>query len=473
MPSIRQRGTTITFGGGPNAGPAPQDTWEWNGTTWTHLNLTGFKPPGAASFGMTTDSSRGKIVMVQEAGLYEWSNAQWTSVPEPTPPARIQTAIALDPVRHQVVMFGGNGPTLQTPLPDTWIWNGTWRQYTGTGPQARWGANMVYDRAHDEIVLFGGFTTSGNTALQDTWVWKVDHWIPETPTTVPPRRHDFGMAYDDVHGQVVMFGGATTLTNYPELQDTWTWDGTNWTPQSTATKPANRYGPAFAYDPVRQAVVMFGGATDATGNSAAFADTWTWDGQAWTQLTIASSPTGRFQPEMAWDAARKRLVMFGGRLSGLSFADAWEWDGTQWVQIGASDPQVTTYPTLAPNLDGAGVLCFGGTLADGSTAGPVAIRRLQWNGATAAYETCVEPDFDRDGLVGCADPDCWWSCTPTCPPGTTCPSGQSACGDGVCNGALESCSSCTMDCGACPDVCGDFTCSGTESTTTCPRRLLS
>ena len=42
------------------------------------------------------------------------------------------------------------------------------------------------------------------------------------------------------------------------------------------------------------------------------------------------------------------------------------------------------------------------------------------------------------------------------------------CGDGACN-ALETCSTCSQDCGTCstPDFCGDGTCSATESCSTC------
>src|SRR5436190_10505902 len=40
----------------------------------------------------------------------------------------------------------------------------------------------------------------------------------------PPRAYD-GMAYDAVHGEVVMFGGYY----FGALDDTWTYDGSSWT----------------------------------------------------------------------------------------------------------------------------------------------------------------------------------------------------------------------------------------------------
>ena len=47
--------------------------------------------------------------------------------------------------------------------------------------------------------------------------------------------------------------------------------------------------------------------------------------------------------------------------------------------------------------------------------------------------------------------------------GTPC---AATCGDGLCDPASESCSTCAQDCGACP-VCGDFLCDWTESCDTC------
>ena len=47
---------------------------------------------------------------------------------------------------------------------------------------------------------------------------------------------------------------------------------------------------------------------------------------------------------------------------------------------------------------------------------------------------------------------------------------QAACGNGVCSPSYgETCSNCASDCGACPQVCGDYNCSGTETCGNCPQ----
>jgi hypothetical protein len=71
---------------------------------------------------------------------------------------------------------------------------------------------------------------------------------------------------------------------------------------------------------------------------------------------------------------------------------------------------------------------------------------LRWESLVAS-ERCVlaDADDDGDGLVGCADPDCWARCASQCPPGTSCPPTASHCGDGVCD-PIEDKFICPMDC---------------------------
>ena len=58
-------------------------------------------------------------------------------------------------------------------------------------------------------------------------------------------------------------------------------------------------------------------------------DTWTWDGQAWTQVAD-TGPTPRRLHAMAFDSARQRTVLFGGDVGGIT-NDTWEWDGGVWT----------------------------------------------------------------------------------------------------------------------------------------------
>src|ERR1700685_3157552 len=97
----------------------------------------------------------------------------------------------------------------------------------------------------------------GGVAVTDTWLWDGTHWTQKSPQTIPSERSYPAMAYDSLHGVVVMFGGSD-ISNNP-LGDTWEWDGLNWTQQSPQTSPSARYLAAMDYDSANDQVVPLGG----------------------------------------------------------------------------------------------------------------------------------------------------------------------------------------------------------------------
>jgi hypothetical protein len=285
---------------------------------------------------------------------------------------------------------------------------------------------------------------------------------------VPPAREDQVMVYDQAHGKVVMFGGRINHFSGTTLSDTWTWDGTDWH-QEAGTGPSQRFGAAASYDPIRQQVVLFGGADYDVANDRYLdlGDTWIWDGTSWTQKTVMVYPPKRHFGGIAWDAAREKLVLVGGTtLNTTPHADAWEWDGQAWTLLALQAPFASYQPAVIEAPEGAGIYAFDAAITSGSSLAPTIAWRLQWN-APIAYDSCSADDADGDGKVQCADPDCWAACSPLCPPGTTCPASGPTCGDGTC-GPVEDCDTCPGDCGACPTACGDFTCNGSETAATCP-----
>jgi uncharacterized protein (TIGR03437 family) len=135
---------------------------------------------------------------------------------------------------------------------------------------------MAYDSAHGQVVLFGG--NNNGAFLNDTWVWDGSNWTKRSPPTSPSTRDGLAMAYDSAHSEVVLFGGGfynAVTKSLSDFNDTWVWDGSNWTQQSPQTSPPARDSHAMAYDSVRDSAVSFGG---ANANAVIFGDTWTWNG---------------------------------------------------------------------------------------------------------------------------------------------------------------------------------------------------
>ena len=60
------------------------------------------------------------------------------------------------------------------------------------------------------------------------------NWVHRTPTTSPSARSGPSMVYDAAIGEVVLFGGY----NSGGLNDTWTYDGSEWTQLVAHHQPA-------------------------------------------------------------------------------------------------------------------------------------------------------------------------------------------------------------------------------------------
>src|SRR5688500_2216562 len=83
-----------------------------------------------------------------------------------------------------------------------------------------------------------------------------------------------------------------------------------WNQRAVRSPPGARGGHAVAYDAARRRTVLFGG---AGSNGIALSDTWEWDGTRWTRSFPAQSPPPRSGCAMAYDSGRGRVVLFGGR----------------------------------------------------------------------------------------------------------------------------------------------------------------
>jgi hypothetical protein len=54
-------------------------------------------------------------------------------------------------------------------------------------------------------------------------------------------------------------------------------------------------------------------------------DLWDWNGTKWTKLATATSPDGRENSGLAYDALTNRMLLFGG-YAGHYFGDIWQYD---------------------------------------------------------------------------------------------------------------------------------------------------
>ncbi len=270
-------GQMVLFGGvpDPNNPLYPNDTWIWDGTAWTKQSPA-TSPPGRAGFGMAYDSARGKVVIFGGSGAsgffndtWEWDGTNWTQKAN-GPGFLLHIGMAYDAARQQVVIYGGSVGT-PSPLANTWVWDGNvWTQkFPATNPGPRSNFRIAYDAARQQIVMFGGW--NGSIEVNETWIWDGTNWTQKFPTSPPSPRQDFGIAYDANRQRIAVFSGIVPPSN-PVDNNTYEWDGTNWTQDSPTQNPtgSGRGGVSMEYDAARSQVVLFGGAN----STQIFADTW-------------------------------------------------------------------------------------------------------------------------------------------------------------------------------------------------------
>jgi hypothetical protein len=259
--------------------------------------------------------------------LWGWDGAHWSllSADAAGPRWRNFASITYDEGREVLVLYGGlDGDGRE--LEETWEWDGhTWAQRQVPGPGGREAAALAYDSARGLVVLFGG--ASRGVMQAETWTWDGQAW--RQAASGPPARFPGGFVFDPLRAEIVLAGGHSLAGNrWSVYGDTWTWDGAMWR-EVDVGGPSPRDGARAVFDPASGRVLLFGGVQ--TEPTIQFMDdTWAWDGEQWTQLE-APGPAGRAHHGLVYDAARGRIVLAGGAgEGGRLLPDVWEWVGEGW-----------------------------------------------------------------------------------------------------------------------------------------------
>jgi hypothetical protein len=316
------RRVVVLFGGTDFLNSYNDITWEWDGSSWLPIPA----PLGVGYGGpMAFDAVRRTVLRFTAGDTWEWDGVIWRALPNvvrPTLPnraANLDVRLASDSIRGRVVLYIGS---MDTRFESTWEWDGAnWQMMPGTLPGLYAGA-LAFDAARGRTILYGGWA-SISPSRHHAWSWDGTAWSPADSTAHPGAHRFHAMAYDVARGRTVLFGASSNLGRGAE---TWEWDGARWHWIPTAVSPPANYN-WMAYDAARRRVLLISGML-YTGSSQV--QTWEWDGVSWRQIATPLAPPARSGAAVASDAARQRLVLFGGTAAN-SLRDTWEWDGAQWT----------------------------------------------------------------------------------------------------------------------------------------------
>lgn len=410
----RQRRRVLLFSG--YAG----EVWEWNPTdaSWTSRRALPAGPaPSSQPDTALYDEKRAKVIVLTDnwtmpepqgqpiaidAAVWEWDGTTGAWQPRITTgvpwAGSYPPALAQDPTDGAVWLFG----TALSKADNLWRLDPVTATLTDVTPAVRpaaWplgrgNAGFASDRARRRLVLFGGYREDYQRD-----VWELDPatitWTNRTPANVPVSgslvpdgvawpagQASTGMFEDTAAGQVVTLAGLPAPTGGPAV---WAWDGVagRWSTHLASDASRPRWPTALAelhttWDRDRGELLLY--SPDAR-------ELWRWRVTAgqWDRLTpdtvlpwTSSGPDGvpwppsRQGSTIAYDAAARRAVIFGGvginTQAGL-LGDLWIWDPATSRMTAPSRP-TTGWPSarshhaLVYDPVRRRVLMFGGALPE-------------------------------------------------------------------------------------------------------------
>jgi cysteine-rich repeat protein len=449
-------GELITYAGSRGVMFCPDPTcqwmWAWDGASWSQIVVPhGPLDPYLWAMDLAYDSIDDRVLALNSAGggyaeIWAWDGQTWTRFPaNADSPARPDVHIAFDSDREVLVKLGVDH--------ETWEWNGAWWRTGDDTLPARELATATYDARRGVVV---GMDYHVGKTLE----WDGTAWSARSPAHSPSVRANTKLAYDEARGVTVLYGGSHDLFESPwraYFTDTWEWDGTDWLQRFPLHHPPETVRVVTAYDAKKRVVLTY-----------VPPDLWAWDGNDWSLLPTSHHPSD-YCVDLSYDVMRDMVLC-------MTYMETWEWDGTDWLArtpahvpiVGAQIYNPLRHRTQLVSVNPQSIWEWDGTDWSAVPATPQNAWGLagtydrihdeilfegggRWEPWLSRWrddqprEACDGGDVDGDGLVGCADPDCWGHCNPLCIPGTTCDPNDPHCGDGTCS-SIESHAICPADC---------------------------
>jgi hypothetical protein len=321
-------GGTTAIDAGTRVSYDLDDTWEWNGSRWVERFLD-VHPSKRSAHMMVYDSNHSRTILFgghNALNYYNdtWSyqNGVWTQINTPNQPEpRVLSGAAFDPIRDRMVIYGGTSISADqkttSPLYDTWEFDGTtWKKSGSEGPQIA-KPILVYDRKHNQILMLGidSSITTHMYQYNNDGTWK--ELKPANPV---PCANEGELAYDTTRDVVMYTGGTCTTTG--TLDETFEWDGSDWTKVTLTSAAPRLFGAALAYDEAHQYMVMYGGYSSTSTVSATYL--YTAASTAWLS-TGDQSPSPRSLGAFSSDPETPMIWLFGGVNITSEFDDFWSY----------------------------------------------------------------------------------------------------------------------------------------------------
>ncbi|HEX3067032.1 MAG TPA: kelch repeat-containing protein [Thermoanaerobaculia bacterium] len=338
------------------------DTWQWTGTRWIET-FPAHSPSARSGHLMVYDSARNRIVVfggrhgkTNLNDTWSYDGNDWTQLFPPTSPSvRELTGQAYDSARDRIVMFGGylqtysaDGNKLtETPLHDTWEFDGTtWKQILSDGPNVI-RPTLEYDPVRKQTIMIAAEPDKSATQMY-AWDPVAAKWNQLTPSVLPACALGGEMTWQN-SDNTILYTGAVCADS-ASTEDTYEWDGTNWTKIDLLLFVGRYFGSALTFDPDRQVAVLFGGATISSTVSSA---TFVYANKAWLSAGDSRYPIPRSLFAFTTDPLKNVIDLYGGLNESTNLFDYWTYrsDVFQFQPATTDQPSDCGSPLLVFDTD--------------------------------------------------------------------------------------------------------------------------
>lgn len=227
---------------------------EWDGAEWKSFSNLDRKPPIAQWRMFEYDPKLKRSVLygggISQSSYYSnetwtWNGSTWTKVDSRKHPGyRGLSMMFFDETRQQIVLYGGIGRIDRegrlVRFADTWTFDGKdWVELPNvSSPPARYGALLGRDPETGLVHMFGG-KDENEEFIDEHYTWDGTRWTLVAADTEPLSRQNGGLAWDYSLGHLTMFGGYAGYY----LSDLWKLTEEGWRPiaeEGTRRRPAGR-----------------------------------------------------------------------------------------------------------------------------------------------------------------------------------------------------------------------------------------
>jgi hypothetical protein len=195
-------------------------------------------------------------------------------------------------------------------------------------------------------------------------------WANVGTTPMPPIAP--AIAFDVERDTALLVGGARVQGS--PTAETWSFRGGTFTQLTPTTSPTARTNGQLAVEPGTGRAVLFGGCVGFCSSVLELEDTWVFEDGGWTELSTAPDETGLIKPRLLRHDGRGTVVLFATGAAGVR---SWELLADAWVPLDLDPPDNLSGPATGYDVAGDRVLFQGG-----NRDGAITDELFSWDAAT-------------------------------------------------------------------------------------------